>query len=120
MNLTFVETTWFTERLEARLDAEGLRALQNLLLDEPNRGRVMPGCGGLRKMRFGDPSRGKGTRGGLRIVYLYVPAAFRIDLIDIYGKDEKDDLSSVEKKHLAALAAATRLEAIRAFQQRNR
>ena len=80
----------------------------------------MPGCGGLRKVRCGDPSSGKGKRGGLRIIYLYVPEAFRIDLIDVYGKDEKDDLSPHEKKLLARLAAATREEAIDDFRRRRR
>src|SRR5580700_5731939 len=103
MNLTFVEMPWFTERLKSRLDDESYRAFQNELSANPEKGKTMGGCGGLRKVRFGDPSRGKGKRGGLRVIYLYVPEAFRIDLIDIYGKDEKDDLTPAEKKILARL-----------------
>jgi len=93
MRLTFVETRWFTERLRLRLGDEGYRALQNELEANPAKGSPMPGCGGFRKCRFSDPSRGKGKRGGLRLIYLYIPEAFRIDFVDVYGKDEKDDLT---------------------------
>jgi hypothetical protein len=117
MTLTFVEMPWFTERLKSRLFDDSLRALQNELLANPRKGKAMPGCGGLRKIRAGDPSRGKGKRGGMRVIYLYIPEAFRIDLIDVYGKDEKDDLSAAEKRVLAALAAAARAEAVAAYRR---
>ena len=65
----------------------------------------MPGCGGLRKLRFRDSKRGKGTRGGLRVIYLYLAEKNWIFLLDAYGKDEQDDLSSEERKVLAKLAA---------------
>src|SRR5829696_5470484 len=112
MKLTFVEAPWFTERLKARLHDESYRALQNELLLNPEKGRTMSGCGGLRKVRAGDPTRGQGKRGGVRIIYLHIPQAFRIELIDDYGKDEKDDLTPAEKKVLARLAAVARQEAI--------
>ena len=76
-----------------------------MLVVNPHAGRVMPGCGGLRKIRFRDPHRGKGSRGGLRVIYLYLPEPCWVFLLDIYDKDEKDDLSSEEKKILARLAA---------------
>jgi hypothetical protein len=117
MKLTFVEMPWFTERLKARLDDESYRALQNEMLANPEKGRTMGGCGGLRKVRSGDPARGQGKRGGVRVIYLYIPQAFRIDLMDVYGKDEKDDLTPAEKKVLARLAAAARQEAIDAYQR---
>jgi len=96
MRLLFVEMRWFTQRVQSRLHQEAQHALQRELLTNPEKGDVMPGCGGLRKIRYSDPSRGKGKRGGVRIIYLYIPEAFRIDLIDIYSKDEKDDLSPRE------------------------
>ncbi|MGE5609438.1 MAG: toxin [Bacillota bacterium] len=118
MRLTSVEMPWFTERLRLRLDDESYRAFQNSLLANAEKGDVMPGCGGLRKVRFSDPSRGKGKRGGVRIIYLHIPEAFRIDLIDVYGKDEKDDLTPREKKVLAKLAAAAKAEAISAYKRK--
>jgi hypothetical protein len=53
----------------------------------------------------------------VRIIYLAIPEAQRIDLIDIYGKDEKDDLSAAEKKALAAMVQEVRTEAIKAYRR---
>jgi hypothetical protein len=64
----------------------------------------MPGCGGLRKLRIADPSRGKGKRGGARLIYLHVPEADHYLLLDVYGKDEKEDLTPQEKRDLKHLA----------------
>ena len=61
--LTFVETTAFTKRLAALGLEESLRELQLALLENPEAGDVEPGTGGLRKVRLGDPTRGKGKRG---------------------------------------------------------
>jgi hypothetical protein len=120
MNLTFVEAPWFSVRLKPRLDDAAYRSLQNELLTDPLRGAAMPGCGGMRKMRFADPGRGKGKRGGIRIIYLYTPQAYRIDLLDLYGKDDKDDLTPAEKKLLARIATSLRQEAIAAYSARER
>ena len=80
----------------------------------------MPGCGGLRKVRVEDQSRGKGKRGGARVVYLDIPQAERIDLVTIYGKDEQDDLTPRQKKQFANLARQARTEALAAFRTRVR
>jgi hypothetical protein len=58
----------------------------------------MPGCGGLRKMRSVDSRRGKGKRGGARVIYLHIEESDQIHLITVYGKDQKDDLSDGDKK----------------------
>lgn len=79
-------------------------------METPNSGDVMPGCGGLRKIRIANPTRGKGKRGGARVIYLHVPAARRFYLLDVYGKDEKDDLSANEKKALRLLAETLKRE----------
>jgi hypothetical protein len=82
--------------------------LQTVLLESPDAGRPIPGCGILRKLRFADPSRGKGKRGGLRVIYLHTPEAATVDLLTVYGKDEADDLSKAELKALGALAGLRR------------
>ena len=113
--MIFVEMPWFTQRRKKRMSDDAFRALQNELLAHPQSGDVMPGCGGLRKVRCADPSRGKGKRGGVRIIYLYLPEAYRIDLIDLYGKDEKADLTPQKKKVLSELAGRVRQSAIAAY-----
>jgi len=55
-------------------------------------------------LRIEDPKRQKGKRGGARVIYLHIPEAGHFLMLDIYGKDEKDDLSFSEKKDLRELA----------------
>jgi len=114
MRLSFVESPEFTEAVYNYFadDAEFAR-FQEALLADPERSDIMPGCGGIRKTRWRDRRRGKGGRGGLRIIYLFVPAARRILLLDVYDKDEQDDLSQAEKRQLASLARAYKEEAAR-------
>lgn len=117
--LTFVETRPFSARWHARLGDEDLRALQNELLDDPGRGDRIPGCGILRKMRFGDHAGGKGKRGGVRVIYMHTPDAARIDLIAVYGKNEKDNLAKDEIKLLCELAHQLREQLTPKSHQRN-
>ncbi|MBL7221121.1 MAG: type II toxin-antitoxin system RelE/ParE family toxin [Phycisphaerae bacterium] len=110
--MIFVETRMFTSRLKGFLTDKAYSELQKELAEAPRHGDVMKGCGGLRKLRMKDVSRGKGRRGGARVIYLYVPEANRIDFIAIYGKNEQDDLTMKQKKELKALAAKAKAEAI--------
>src|SRR5579864_8166009 len=117
MKATFVETTGFTDVIADFMSDEQYAALQKQLMDDPNCGKVMPGCGGLRKLRTFDPRRGKGKRGGARVIYLHVSEARRFYMLDIYGKGQKDDLSAKEKKQLRSLAEQLKQEAIHAYEK---
>lgn len=110
--MIFVETRGFTARLKEMLRDDAYRRLQNALLADPTMGDVMPGCGGLRKIRMGDARRGMGKRGGVRIIYLHIAEASRIDFLAVYGKNEKDDLTAQERRALAALAAQAKVAAL--------
>ena len=116
MKATFVETRGFTDAVVDFLTDDAYAGLQHRLMENPDSGDVMRGCGGLRKIRVADAKRNKGKRSGARVIYLQVPAAQRFYMIDIYGKDEMDDLTAVEKKHLRELAAQLTQEAIAANQ----
>ncbi|HEX4067175.1 MAG TPA: hypothetical protein VHZ09_14225 [Acidobacteriaceae bacterium] len=96
------ETPVFTRYLHDYLDEEEYRALQIELVNHPEAGDVMPGTGGFRKLRWADARRGKGRRGGLRVIYYYFAADQQIWLMTLYGKDEMGDLSPAEKKALKA------------------
>ncbi len=112
IRLWFRETPGFTAVLHDYFGGdEPLRVLQILLARDPEAGSVMPGCGGARKLRWPDPRRSKGKRGGLRVIYLYVPAAQNILLVDVYNKNEMEDLSPQDKKDIRALADQYRREA---------
>lgn len=112
MKKTFIESSEFTEWVRRYLDDDAYVAFQRVLLEAPDRGLVIPGCGGLRKIRLADPRRGKGKRGGARVIYLHVPEVDWIYLLDIYSKGEKDDLAPDEKKLLRRLSERLRREAI--------
>ncbi len=62
----------------------------------------MAGTGGFRKMRWADARRGKGRRGGLRVIYYYLASDQQIWLMTLYSKDETADLTAAEKKALKA------------------
>lgn len=66
-------------------------------------GDVIRGTSGLRKLRFSDKRRGKGKRGGLRVIYYYWDEGGQFWMFAVYDKDEADDLSSDERKVLARL-----------------
>lgn len=100
--MEIVEAPAFTRYLYDYLDEEQYRALQMELVLNPEAGDVMPGTGGFRKMRWADPGRGKGRRGGLRIIYFCFERDQQIWLMTLYGKNEASDLSPAEKKALKA------------------
>lgn len=99
----FIETPLFTRLLPEYLSDEAYRELQQALLENPGSGNVMPGTGGFRKMRWPDSRRGKGTRGGVRIIYYWLQEDSQIWLFTIYDKDEMSDLNAGEKQALKAM-----------------
>jgi len=100
--MELIEAPAFTRYLNDYLDDDEYRALQTDLIGRPDCGEVMPGTGGFRKMRWADARRGKGRRGGLRVIYYYFEEDQQIWLMTIYGKNEAADLSPAEKKALKA------------------
>jgi hypothetical protein len=103
MNAVFVELPAFERHRGEYLDDEAFRLLQAHLMQRPDAGDVIQGTGGLRKLRFGDSRRGKGKRGGLRVIYYFLVAGTQFWLFTIYDKDEADDLTAQERKALKAL-----------------
>jgi hypothetical protein len=100
MKLVFLEAPLFTRLLGDYLPDESYRQLQHALMKNPELGAVIPGTGGFRKVRWEDPRRGKGKRGGLRVIYYYLIADHQIWFFTLYDKDEATDLTTGEKKAL--------------------
>jgi hypothetical protein len=107
MKALFVELPAFSRHRSDYMNDEAFRALQTTLMLSPNAGDMIEGTGGLRKLRFADASRGKGKRGGLRIIYFWWEAGKQFWLFTLYDKDEMSDLSTKDKK---ALKEMIRLE----------
>lgn len=97
MKALFVELPPFERYRADYLSDERYRVLQMELLADPQRGDVIESTGGLRKLRQSDPRRGKGKRGGLRVIYFWWEAGRQFWLFTLYSKDEMADLSAKEK-----------------------
>ena len=97
MKALFVELPAFERNRSAYLTDEAFRGLQNAMLKDPEAGNVIAGTGGLRKVRHGNATRGKGKRGGLRIIYFWWEPKRRFWPFTLYDKDELDDLLPKEK-----------------------
>ncbi|HEX6190135.1 MAG TPA: hypothetical protein VFZ40_18800 [Pyrinomonadaceae bacterium] len=74
--------------------------LQSWLMLNPEAGDLIPGTGGLRKLRFADKRRGKGKRGGLRVIYYWWDSGSQFWLFTAYDKDEMSDLTAAQRKAL--------------------
>lgn len=106
MDAVIVELPAFQRLRETYLDDDGYRAVQDVLLENPEAGSVIPGAGGLRKLRFADARRGKGRRGGLRIIYYWWSGGPEFWLFTLYDKDEAADLTATEKRWVRDLIKA--------------
>jgi hypothetical protein len=100
MRFVFFETQRFSRLLSSYLDDAEFRRLQAALMRNPERGDLMPGTGGFRKLRWRDMRRGKGKRGGLRVIYYVLAADEQIWLFSIYDKDEGKDLTAQQCRSL--------------------
>ena len=98
--MEFIEAPAFARYFSSYLNDDEYRELQNRLAAGPEVGDVVPGTGGFRKQRWADPRRGKGRRGGLRVIYYYFPGEQQIWLMTVYGKDEASDLTAKQRQAL--------------------
>ena len=99
--MVFKETTVLTKQVKQLLDAESYRLLQLKLVADPEAGALIPGTGGLRKIRWQGSGRGK--RGGIRAIYYWATKNDVLLMLLAYPKNERDDLSGEQKKVLVTL-----------------
>jgi mRNA-degrading endonuclease RelE of RelBE toxin-antitoxin system len=97
----FVETPTFTRLIGKLMSDDEYARLQLALALRPAWGKLIPGSGGLRKLRWAGSGRGK--RGGLRVIYYWQVANNQIWLLVAYPKSERDDLSHYEIRQLKHL-----------------
>ena len=101
--MELVETAVFSRQRDAQLAPEEYRLLQLHLVAHPEAGAVIPRSGGLRKLRWRLPGRGK--RGGARIIYYWKRTTERLYLLFLYPKNVQADLTSRQLRVLRAVMA---------------
>lgn len=102
MRRKFVMMPIFDKQWKAMgLTDDDLRLLQEELLKNPKSGAVMQGTGGLRKLRFAFPGRGKS--GSCRVLYIDFVIDESIYFIFAYPKSEMDNLSREERNNIKKL-----------------
>ena len=88
--VTFVETKLFTKLVQQYLTDDEYATLQQSLIVNPEAGDVIPGSGGVRKLRWGVAGRGK--RGGLRVIYFLRLRQGEIWMLTLYAKNVVDNI----------------------------
>ncbi|MEA9391729.1 toxin [Acerihabitans sp. TG2] len=103
MDAVFIELPPFQNHRAEYLTDEEFSQLQQLLLANPACGDVIQHTGGLRKVRFADARRGKGKRGGIRVIYYWWTEHAHFLLFTLYDKNEAADLSPQQRTMLRAM-----------------
>lgn len=97
--MIFVELPVFTRVAAGLFSDEQIRDIQEVLLADPETGALIPGGGGLRKLRAALPGRGK--RGGARVIYYWWARKDHCYLVYAYAKNEQSDLTREQLRQLA-------------------
>ena len=90
--ISFIETKLFTRLVQDYLSDDEYAALQEALLADPEAGAIIPGAGGVRKLRWGVAGRGK--RGGIRVVYFLRTRHGQIWMLTLYAKNVAENISA--------------------------
>jgi mRNA-degrading endonuclease RelE of RelBE toxin-antitoxin system len=94
----FIELPPFAALRDDLFTDEEFLALQVFLCEHPDAGDVIPETGGCRKLRWA--AKGKGKRGGARVIYFIRRAEARLILVTAYGKGEREDVPRAWLKHV--------------------
>ena len=110
---TFYEMKHFTKKWQdLGFTDDELSQLQQVLPENPKAGDVMKGTGGLRKVRFAFP--GSGKSGSVRVCYIDIEGVLEIHLIDVFAKNEKENLSKAERNAIRIVVEQIKAERLKA------
>lgn len=99
--MVIIETSAFTKQVQELLSDDEYNLLQMELIKRPEAGVIIPGSGGLRKIRWS--SHGHGKRGGSRVIYYWAVNEDQLLLLLMYAKNVQDDLTPVQLRILRQL-----------------
>jgi mRNA-degrading endonuclease RelE of RelBE toxin-antitoxin system len=99
--MVIVEFSNFTKAITALMPDDEYRRLQAALVENPALGELIQGTGGLRKLRWSLPGRGK--RGGVRIIYYWWVHRKQLLMLLAYPKNMQAELTDAQRRLLAKL-----------------
>ena len=99
--MIFIETSVFTRQIKNLISDDSYRQLQEWMVESPDRGKVIPGSAGCRKLRW--KIAGKGKRGGIRVIYYWLKDSHQVFMLIAYAKTASDDLTQEQIKLLGEL-----------------
>jgi mRNA-degrading endonuclease RelE of RelBE toxin-antitoxin system len=101
---TVVETPSYLADAERLFSSDERKAIVDRLAADPTCGVVIPGSGGIRKVRFGFGARGKS--GGARIIYLFSGVNLPVFILAVFAKSEKANVSAADRNALGKMVVA--------------
>lgn len=101
--ITVLQTSKFKAEALDLIGQQEIEAIADHLIDNPDAGSVVPGLGGARKLRWA--AKGKGKRGGARVIYLYIRIDAEIYLLRCYAKNTQADLTQRERREVRTIVA---------------
>ncbi|WP_372810522.1 type II toxin-antitoxin system RelE/ParE family toxin [Litorivivens sp.] len=99
--MIIIETSIFTKRIKELMSDDDYKELQESLVNRPDMGAVIPGSGGLRKMRW--RLEGRGKSGGVRVIYYWLTEDEQVLMLYVYPKSEQDNLTAEQTKVLKVI-----------------
>ena len=106
--ITIIEFPGFLSQVGSSISIDERDEFINFIARNPDAGNIIPGTGGVRKVRWG--SKNKGKSGGIRVIYYFYDEIAPVFLLTAYGKGEKENLTSEQKKQISALAHILKVE----------
>jgi len=104
--MTVCEAEEFLARAEKVWSADDRAEFVDFIALHPEAGDLIPGTGGIRKVRWTKP--GSGKRGGVRVIYYYYDTTVPLYLVTMFAKNQKSDLNPADKKALAEFAKSVK------------
>lgn len=106
--ITIIELPSFLSQIGASMTSSERDEFINFLAKNPEIGDLITGTGGVRKVRWSGNNKGK--RGGVRVIYYYYNESCPVFLLTVYGKNDKADLTSEQKKKISAFVQVLKTE----------